>query len=355
MKGAARRLVRLSPAAGRSVAVAGGIGVVTAVLVVVQAGLLADLVARAFLGGAGIAQVTPALLALGGVVAARAVLGWAGEVAAQRRGSLVVTEVRKLLLGRVLLLGPRHPGLPSTGRLTALAGRGVDALDEYAGRYLPQCIVATVVPGIVWLRILSVDWPSALLLAVTVPLVPVFMVLIGLHTRQRVARQWRTLTVLAGHFLDVVAGLDVLTAFGRARGQAAWIAAVSERHRAETMRTLRVGFLSSLTLELLASLSVALVAVSVGLRLVAGDLGPCHRPAGDHARRRSSSCRFARWPPATMTAPRAPLRPTQVLGVLDLPRRPPVPVASPTRAPDRCGSRPSRSVVAAAPSSRACR
>jgi ATP-binding cassette, subfamily C, bacterial CydCD len=272
MRGAAGRLVRLVPEVRRRLVATAGLSVLAAVLVVVQAGLLADLVARAFLGGAGLDQLTPALLALTVVVLARAALGWAAEVAAGRTGALVVAQVRSRLLEHLLLLGPRHPGLPPTGQLAALAGRGVDALDGYAGRHLPQRIVATVVPVVVGVRILAADWPSAALLAVTVPLVPVFMVLIGMHTRQRVARQWRTLTVLAGHFLDVVAGLDVLTAFGRARGQERRIAAVSERHRVETLRTLRVAFLSALTLELLASLSVALVAVSVGLRLVTGQL-----------------------------------------------------------------------------------
>ncbi|MGY1694692.1 thiol reductant ABC exporter subunit CydD [Geodermatophilus sp. SYSU D00814] len=272
MNGAARRLVRLVPAARQAVRVTAGLSIIAALLVVAQAWLLADLVSRAFLGDAGLSALTPALTALAAVVVARAVLGWAQEAAASRAGALVVTQVRALLLDHVLLLGPRHPGLPPTGRLAALTGRGVDALDGYAGRYLPQRIVAVVVPLVVGCWILTADWLSALLLAVTVPLVPVFMVLIGLHTKQRVGRQWRTLTVLAAHFLDVVAGLDVLTAFGRARGQERRIAAVSERHRVQTMRTLRVAFLSALTLELLASLSVALVAVSVGLRLVAGDL-----------------------------------------------------------------------------------
>src|SRR4051794_14165966 len=272
MSGPALRLVRLTPGGSRSVAAAAALSVVAGLLVVVQAGLLAEVITRAFLGGAGIAQSTPALLALAGVVVGRAVLGWAGEVAADRGGARVVASVRARLLDHVLLLGPRHPDLPSTGTLAALAGRGVDALDGYTGRYLPQRIVATVVPLVVGIRILTADWLSGLLLVVTVPLVPVFMVLIGLHTRQRVARQWRTLTVLAGHFLDVVTGLEVLTAFGRAGRQSRRIAAVSEQHRVQTMRSLRVAFLSALTLELLASLSVALVAVSVGLRLVAGEL-----------------------------------------------------------------------------------
>src|SRR4051812_23796194 len=149
MTGAAQRLVRRAPAARQAVTVTAGLSIVSALLVVVQAGLLADLVARAFLGGAGITLVAPALLALAGVVGARAALGWVGEVAAHRSGALVVAQVRSRLLDHVLLLGPRHPGLPPTGQLAALAGRGVDALDSYVGRYLPQRVVAAVVPLVV--------------------------------------------------------------------------------------------------------------------------------------------------------------------------------------------------------------
>jgi ATP-binding cassette subfamily C protein CydCD len=272
MRGPALRLLRLAPAARRSIALTAALSTGAAVLVITQAGLLAAVVADAFLGGAGLSGLTPALLALAGVVLAQAALSWAVETSATRTGAVVVARVRARLLERVLLLGPRSPGLPPAGELAVLAGRGVDALAGYTGRYLPQRAVAVVVPMIVGARILAADWVSALLLAVTVPLVPLFMVLIGLHTRERVARQWRTLGLLASRFIDVVAGLDVLVAFGRARGQGRRLAADSERYRVETMRTLRVGFLSSLTLELLASLSVALVAVSVGLRLVAGDL-----------------------------------------------------------------------------------
>src|SRR4051794_4323340 len=272
MSGPARSLLHLVPEARRSVVLTAAVSIGAAVLVVVQAGLLAGVVADAFLGGAGLTALEPALLALAAVVVARAGLVWAGEASAARTSALVVERVRARLLDHVLRLGPRDAGLPPAGQLAALSGRGVDALGGYCGRYLPQRIVAVVVPVVVGLRILGADWVSALLLAVTVPLVPVFMVLIGLHTRQRVARQWHTLTVLASRFLDVVAGLDVLTAFGRARSQTRRIAEDAERYRAETMRTLRVGFLSSLSLELLASLSVALVAVSVGLRLVSGDL-----------------------------------------------------------------------------------
>ncbi len=206
------------------------------------------------------------------MVVGRAALGWAGEAAAHRAAAATVAQLRAALLDHVLRLGPRHPALPPSGQLATLATRGVDGLDGYVGRYLPQLLVAAVVPLVVGVRILTADWVSAVLVGVTVPLIPLFMVLIGMHTRQRTARQWRALAVLGHHFLDVVAGLDVLTAFGRARRQGRRIAAMSERYRAETMQALRTAFLSSLALELLATLSVALVAVSVGLRLVEGEL-----------------------------------------------------------------------------------
>ncbi|GAA5110132.1 thiol reductant ABC exporter subunit CydD [Pseudonocardia adelaidensis] len=267
-----RRLLWHAPAIRGFVGLSAGIGVATALLVITQAGLLAEAIAAAFLDGAGLADLAVPLVALACVVLARAALGWAGEVAAQRAAAAVVAQLRATLLDHVLRLGPRHPELPSVGQLATLASRGVDGLDGYVGRYLPQVVVGAVVPLVVGVRILTADWVSALLVGVTVPLIPLFMVLIGLHTKARTARQWRALAVLGHHFLDVVAGLDVLIAFGRARRQGQQIAAMSERYRLETMRGLRVAFLSSLALELLATLSVALVAVSVGLRLVAGQL-----------------------------------------------------------------------------------
>ena len=145
--------------------------------------------------------------------------------------------------------GAAPPPAPSTGQLATLASRGVDGLDGYVSRYLPQLLVGAVVPLVVGIRILTADWVSALLVGITVPLIPLFMVLIGLHTKARTARQWRALAVLGHHFLDVVAGLDVLTAYGRARRQGRQIEAMSQQYRLETMRGLRVAFLSSLVLE----------------------------------------------------------------------------------------------------------
>lgn len=266
------RLLRHAAAARRFVLLAAGLAVASAVLVIVQAQLLATGVTRAFLGGAGLAELEPVLLGLMAVVTGRAILGWAGEVAAHRAATDVIRQLRTRLVHHVLALGARRPELPPDGELATLATRGLDGLEGYFSRYLPALLVAGVVPALVTGRILFADWVAGAIIAVTVPLIPVFMILVGLHTETATGRQWRTLAVLGHHFLDVVAGLDTLVAFGRAGAQAGRLRILAERYRSATMRTLRIAFLSALVLELLATLSVALVAVSVGLRLVEGRL-----------------------------------------------------------------------------------
>ncbi len=154
-----------------------------------------------------------------------------------------------------------------------LAGRGLDALDPYFARYLPQLVLSSIVPVAVLARIAGSDLTSAITIGVTLPLIPVFMALIGWHTQARTERQWLLLSRLAGHFLDVVEGLPTLKVFGRAKAQAETIRRVTQEHRQATMATLRITFLSALALELIATLSTALVAVEVGLRLLAGHLG----------------------------------------------------------------------------------
>ncbi|MBV8996469.1 MAG: glutathione/cysteine ABC transporter permease/ATPase, partial [Pseudonocardiales bacterium] len=211
------RLLRHAGAARRFVGLTAGLAVVTAVLVMVQAQLLATTIDRAFLGGLGLAQLAPMLMGLLAVVAGRCVLTWAGEVTAHRAAADVIRQLRTRLVAHVLRLGPRHRDVPPTGELAVLATRGLDGLDGYFSRYLPTLLIAAVVPTMVAGRILFADLVSGLVIAVTVPLIPLFMILVGLHTQQATSRQWRTLAVLAHHFLDVVAGLDTLVAFGRAR------------------------------------------------------------------------------------------------------------------------------------------
>ncbi|RZU54602.1 ATP-binding cassette subfamily C protein CydD/ATP-binding cassette subfamily C protein CydCD [Krasilnikovia cinnamomea] len=264
------RLLRHARATRTYLAATAGIGAALAVLVVAQATLLADGITAVFLGGAGPAALSSTLGWLTVVVVARAALCWAQEVTSTRAAAGVKSELRGRLLSHLARLGPA--ARTGTGGYATLATRGLDALDAYFARYLPQLVLAALVPAIVLARLLPADLIAAVTIALTLPLIPVFMALVGWHTEAANRRQFRLLTRLSRHFLDVVAGLPTLRLFGRAKAQAETIRRISEEQRRRTMRTLRTAFLSSLVLELLATLSVALVAVGVGLRLVAGHL-----------------------------------------------------------------------------------
>ncbi|MEU5000993.1 thiol reductant ABC exporter subunit CydD [Streptomyces sp. NPDC021622] len=248
------------------------LGVAGAGLVVAQAMLIAEVVVGAFQRGLSVGDLGTPLVLLAVVAAGRALVSWLTELAAHRASAAVKSELRGRLLERAGQLGPGWLTGQRVGSLVSLATRGVDALDDYFSRYLPQLGLAVVVPVAVLARIVTEDWVSAAIIVVTLPLIPVFMILIGWATQNRMDRQWRLLSRLSGHFLDVVAGLPTLKVFGRAKAQAESIRQITGEYRQATMRTLRIAFLSSFALELLATLSVALVAVTIGMRLVHGDM-----------------------------------------------------------------------------------
>lgn len=249
-----------------------GLGAAGAALVIAQAMLIAEVVVGAFQHGHSASELRTPLVLLVAVAIGRAVVSWLTELAAHRASAAVKSELRGRLLERAAALGPGWLSGQRTGSLVALATRGVDALDDYFSRYLPQLGLAVVVPVAVLARIVTEDWVSAAIIVVTLPLIPVFMALIGWATRSQMDRQWRLLSRLSGHFLDVVAGLPTLKVFGRAKAQAESIRRITGEYRQATMRTLRIAFLSSFALELLATISVALVAVTIGMRLVHGDM-----------------------------------------------------------------------------------
>jgi thiol reductant ABC exporter CydD subunit len=249
-----------------------GLGVLSALLIVAQAWLLADVVARAFLGGKGLAQLQTPLVVLLLVVLARATVAWVAELAASRSSARAKSQLRAALLQRVAAIGLEHSREQRTGELTVLVTRGIDALDGYFSLYLPQLFLAVIVPVVVVVVVLWNDRLSAAIIAFTIPLIPLFMALVGAATKERMDEEFRTLERLAGHFLDVVAGLPTLKVFGRAKAQAQAIREITERYRRAAIGTLRITFLSSLILELVAMLSVALVAVEIGLRLMNGHL-----------------------------------------------------------------------------------
>ncbi len=248
------------------------LGLVGALLVIAQAMLIAELVVGGFEDGLTVTELRTPLLLLAAVALGRALVAWLTELAAHRASAAVKSELRGRLLERAARLGPDWLSGQRTGSLVALATRGIDALDDYFARYLPQLGLAVVVPVAVLARIVTEDWVSAAIIVVTLPLIPLFMILIGWATQSRMDRQWQLLSRLSGHFLDVVAGLPTLKVFGRAKAQAESIRTITSDYRRATLRTLRIAFLSSFALELLATLSVALVAVTIGMRLVHGEL-----------------------------------------------------------------------------------
>ncbi|MFI9808332.1 thiol reductant ABC exporter subunit CydD [Streptomyces sp. NPDC052301] len=266
------RLLRYARAIRFFLAAVIGLGVVGAGLVIAQAMLIAETVVGAFQHGQSVAELRTPLLLLATVAVGRSVVAWLTELAAHRAGAAVKSELRERLLDRAAALGPGWLSGQRTGSLVTLATRGVDALDDYFARYLPQLGLAVVVPVAVLARIVTEDWVSAAIIVGTLPLIPLFMMLIGWATQSRMDRQWRLLSRLSGHFLDVVAGLPTLKVFGRAKAQAESIRRITGQYRQATLRTLRIAFLSSFALELLATLSVALVAVTIGMRLVQGDM-----------------------------------------------------------------------------------
>jgi thiol reductant ABC exporter CydD subunit len=246
--------------------------VLVALLAVAQAALLATAIAGAFTGGQDVAGLAVPLALLALVLVTRACLGWGSDVVAQRISGSVKSTLRVALVEHAVQLGPRWAAARSSTEVTLLATRGLDALDAYFGRYLPQVALAAIVPVVVVACLFAVDVVAALTVALTVPLIPVFMVLIGRMSTAHRARRWRSLALLAHRFGDVVAGLPTLRAYGRADAQVTIVRGITERYRTTTLATLRVAFLSALVLELLATISVALIAVGVGLRLVEGSM-----------------------------------------------------------------------------------
>jgi ATP-binding cassette subfamily C protein CydCD len=268
-----RRLLRYARPARAYLA---GLVVVTigvAGLVIVQAQLLATAIAGAFSGGLDRPALEGTVAVLAAVVAGRAALAWAIEALSYRASAGVKSQLRRDLLRRSVELGPRWLATRRAGELTTLTTVGVDALDAYFARYLPQVVLAVVIPLAVVARLLAADPLSAAIIIVTLPLIPLFMALVGATTADRTRRRWRELARLSHHFLDVVAGLPTLRTFGRAKAQAKTVGEVTDAYRRATLGTLRLAFLSALVLELLATFSVALVAVAIGLRLEGGHLG----------------------------------------------------------------------------------
>jgi len=248
------------------------IGVVAALLVLAQAVLLARVAARAFDGGS-LADVARPLGALVAVVLARSLTVWGFETAGRRAATRVVSQLRLDLVEARLRHRPTALDGAESAELATAAVSGVDALEATFARYLPNLVTALVVPVAVLALVVSIDPLAAGVMVLTLPLVPIFMWLVGRYTEHRARERWRAMSLLSNHFLDVVRGLPTLRAFNRGDAQVERIVAVSDEYRRASMGPLRAAFLSGAVLELAATLGIALVAVVVGVSLADGNVG----------------------------------------------------------------------------------
>lgn len=282
------RLIRRIGPARRYLLVTAGLGFLTAVLILIGALLIARMLAPVLsptalpTGGLGwwdglipeqARTLTTGLTLLLAVTAARTAVVWLQERLAHRAGVRVISELREMVVAHVAAMGPRWGAGGRTADAVTLVTRGLDDLLPYFVRYLPQLALAATVTPIMVVVTLGLDWISAVIVVVTMPLVPVFMILVGLLTRDRSAHHLEAMQRLGTRTLDLVEGLPTLKALGRERGPAARVRALGDAQRRATMGSLRIAFLSGMVLELLTTLAVAIVAVTMGFRLIDGAIG----------------------------------------------------------------------------------
>ncbi|WBM80169.1 thiol reductant ABC exporter subunit CydD [Cryobacterium breve] len=266
------RLLRYASAARWFLGIGAVLGFAQTLVVIAFSWLLSQVITLA-VAGHGQAELAPYVGGLAAVVVLRAALVWLLEVAASRGAASVKSQLRTRVLRRVAEHGPDWLAGQQGARVSTLATQGLDALDNYFAKYLPQLLLAGIATPILVLVMLWQDLPSGITVIIVLPLIPLFMILIGQATQAVQKQQWESLQRLGVGFLDLVGGLGTLKIFGRERRQTDRVRTITEDYRARTMKVLRVSFLSGFVLELGASLSVALVAVSIGLRLVDGSLG----------------------------------------------------------------------------------
>lgn len=267
-----RRLLQLSQSVRWFLVLTIALGFGVGLLMVAQARTLSTLIDRVFLKGATLAGVGGLLLILLIVMAARAILAWGSEVSAFQVAARVKADLRERVFDHLMALGPAYLRGERTGELTNTVVEGIEQLEAYFSQYLPQLVLAALVPLTILVFVFPLDWLSGIVLLVTAPLIPFFMILIGKAAEALTRKQYKSLSVMSAHFLDVLQGLTTLKLFGRSRDQIETIAQVSDRFRDTTLSVLRVAFLSAFALEMIATISTAIVAVEVGLRLLYGTL-----------------------------------------------------------------------------------
>jgi ATP-binding cassette subfamily C protein CydD len=264
--------IRQVPGIHRMLVFVAGLGLLAGAASVIQAMLLGEIIGHVFPYRPSLAAVALPLVLLAAAGVVRAVLLWTRDAAAGETAILVRREVRRLLLAHIVRLGPTHTRGERTGELVTTATEGIDRLVPFASRYLPQVILTVTLPALIAIVILPVDWVSSVLLAATVPIIPILMLLIGGQTETLARKQWQALSRLSALFLDTMHGLPTIILFGRVEAERKRLAESSERLRSATIRVLRLAAMSGAMLELMTSLAIGVVAVALALRLVDGGI-----------------------------------------------------------------------------------
>jgi ATP-binding cassette subfamily C protein CydD len=267
-----RGLIKEVRSARVSLGLTVALGLLAAAATVLQLVALSKVVDRVFLEGANLIEVRGLLLLLLCAFVLRSALLWGREVAGQRGAVRVKSELRERLSAHVLRLGPSYIREERTGELATTATEGVEKLDAYVGRYLPQVFLSVLVPLMIAGYVLPRDLSSAILLLITAPVIPVLMVLVGSYAEEHTRRQWRALSRMGASFLDAMQGLTTLKVFGRSAEEGQKVAAASEEFRKRTMKVLRYAFLSGFVLEFMTAAAIGLVAVTLGVRVISGNM-----------------------------------------------------------------------------------
>lgn len=252
------------------------LGVIGGLALIVQAWLLTQVIDQVIFQHQVFASIIPLLWTMFGMFLLRALLSWGSEQAAFKAAQQVKLKVRADLQQKLFQLGPVWLTQERSGAIAAMLTEGIEALEAYYARYLPAMTLVIFIPLSILVVVVAQDWLSALILLLTAPLIPFFMLLIGKGTEKRNQQQWRQLTLMSAHFLDVIQGLTTLKIFNASRREANVVAQVAQDYRQTTMSVLRIAFLSSLVLEFLATVSIAVVAVLIGFRLLWGDMQFAH-------------------------------------------------------------------------------
>ena len=244
------------------------LGVLGAITTIVQMTILSEIVNAVFLARKGLAQVLLPLTLLLVAIVLRACLLWGREVTAQRAASRLNNSLRARVFAHLLQLGPAWSTNERTGELAVVVSEGIERLDAYVSRYLPQLGLSIIVPLLILLVVWPIDWLSTVLLLITGPIIPLLMFLVGSYTEKRIQAQWATLSRMSAHFLDMMQGLTTLKIFGRSEAQQERIARISNQFRDKTLRVLRYAFLSGAVLEFMNAMSIGVIATTLGVRLL---------------------------------------------------------------------------------------